>query len=94
MLRACTLRGYPGVSCYNGTMVSHEEVKLLLDVQRTGFNDIVARLMTKFNEKMSKIERKVFDLRGENLFAALSQRTTKKQIEELINKLEQIQLFV
>ena len=75
MLRTCKPPAYRGVSwytclslCFKITMESREKVKLLLDVQRTGYNDMVTNLMTRFNETMSKIQKLVGDLRVENAF--------------------------
>ena len=72
-------------------MVSHEDIKLLLEVQRSGYNDMVSNLMTTFNERLSKIEKEVCDLRAENSLLRQAQQQQTANIEDFVQKLEGVE---
>ena len=78
-------------SCFDSIMVSREEVKLLLDVQRDAYNDMVSNLMATFNERLSKTEKEVCDLRAENSSLRQAHHQQTLHVDELINKLEEIE---
>ena len=52
---------------------------------------MVTNLMTTFNEKVSKIQTEVCDLRAGNSLLRRAQEQQSEQFEEIINKLEEIE---